>query len=374
MPVPNDPPSIFPFQLLEINIISAQDLAPVTRAMRAYAIGWVHPNRKLSGRVDPDGLTNPTWNDKFVFRVDDSFLRSDTSAVTIEIYAVRCFRDVLVGTVRILVSNLFPSSPVPPTPFPSAAPISPPTRPLSFPTRFVALQVRRPSGRPQGILNIGVALLDGSMRSMPIYMRLTTSALDYRDLMGEPHNDPHHNHVQSQTQLRRTKSEYFSQTAEDHPSKQKSAPTTLKGLDLVVKTPELLWSQSELVPRPSDAARTNDDDDFLPTEVGSSVLEDWSEDSSIEGLKSKLERWRAELPPIYDHGYGSFKSLTTTAVTDAVGHKRSNTDGGGGLFSCFRDSFGRESSIFSGKPKAARATKMHVSQSDGNLCRSYAVD
>lgn len=174
---------IKPFQLLEINIISAQDLEPVSRNMRTYATAWVHPKRKLSTSVDSQGNNNPTWNDKFVFRVDEEFLRTDTSAVMIEIYAVHWMRDTLVGTVRVLVGNLVP----------------PPTRPHHpnhhhFGMRFVALQVRRPSGRPQGILNIGVAVLDSSMRSMPLYTQLSASAVGYRDLMDDDYLNNQGNH------------------------------------------------------------------------------------------------------------------------------------------------------------------------------------
>ncbi|KZV43595.1 hypothetical protein F511_20857 [Dorcoceras hygrometricum] len=167
-------PVLKPFQLLEINIISAQDLEPVSKKMRTYATAWMHQSRKLTTCVDAEGKNNPTWNDKFVFRVDEDFLRRDTSAVMIEIYSVSWFRDMLVGTVRVLVGNLIP----------------PPVRSHDhrhhMGMRFVALQVRRPSGRPQGILNIGVALLDSSMRSMPLYTQLSASAVGFRDLLEDP--------------------------------------------------------------------------------------------------------------------------------------------------------------------------------------------
>ncbi|XP_052188841.1 uncharacterized protein LOC127799134 [Diospyros lotus] len=172
-----------PFQLLEINIISAQDLEQVSRKMRTYATAWVHPKRKLLTSVDSQGHNNPTWNDKFVFRVDEEFLRCDTSAVMIEIHAAHWFRDALVGSVRVLVGNLFP-----------------PTRPRPHNhhvgMRFAALQVRRPSGRPQGILNIGVTVLDSSMRSMPLYT-LAASAVGYRDLIQEGHPHGHGGHDDS---------------------------------------------------------------------------------------------------------------------------------------------------------------------------------
>lgn len=96
-------------QLLEINIISAQDLELVSKSsMKTYATAWMNPKRKLTSRVDEEGKNNPTWNDKFVFRVEEEFLRQDTSAVMIEIYSNHWFRDVLVGTVRCLVGNLIP--------------------------------------------------------------------------------------------------------------------------------------------------------------------------------------------------------------------------------------------------------------------------
>ncbi|XP_057424006.1 uncharacterized protein LOC130717684 [Lotus japonicus] len=191
-----------PFQLLELNVISAQDLAPVGRNMRTYAVSWVHPDRKLSTRVDTQGHTHPTWNDKFVFRVDEEFLYSDTSAIMIEIYALHWFKDIHVGTVRVLVGNLIP---------PPERPFHNDRAPLGM--RFVALQVRRLSGRPQGILNIGVAVLDSSMRSMPLYT-LNASAVGYRHLMGEKDAYDSHNHLSphvfnnnSKPELRRTKSD-----------------------------------------------------------------------------------------------------------------------------------------------------------------------
>jgi hypothetical protein len=172
-----------PFQLLELNVISAQDLASLGRNMRTYAVAWVHPDRKLSTRVDTQGHTNPTWNDKFVFRVDEEFLYNDTSAIMIEIYALHWFKDIHVGTVRVLVGNLIP---------PPARPFHNDRAPLGM--RFVALQVRRPSGRPQGILNIGFTVLDSSMRSMPLYTH-NASAVGYQHLMGEKDTHDSHNHL-----------------------------------------------------------------------------------------------------------------------------------------------------------------------------------
>lgn len=157
-----------PFQLLELTIVSAQDLSPASKSLRTYAVIWVNPERKLRTRIDQQGQINPTWNDKFVFRVDDNFLNSDTSSVMIEIYALGWLRDTHVGSVRVLISNLIPPSV---------------RRENGSSRRFVALQIRRPSGRPQGIINVGVTLLDNTMRSMPLYTELSASAVGFHELM-----------------------------------------------------------------------------------------------------------------------------------------------------------------------------------------------
>ncbi|XP_027935502.1 serine/arginine repetitive matrix protein 1-like [Vigna unguiculata] len=208
-----------PFQLLELSVISAQDLAPVGRTMRTYAVSWVHPDRKLSTCVDTQGHNNPTWNDKFVFRVDEEFLCSDSSAIMIEIYALHWFKDIHVGTVRVLVGNLAP---------PPSRPSQTHRTPLG--TRFVALQVRRPSGRPQGILNIGFTILDGSMHNMPLYTH-NPSAVGYRHLMGEKDAYDSHNHLSPHVlagatpkpELRRSKSDTSSVVASEAVARQHRA-------------------------------------------------------------------------------------------------------------------------------------------------------
>ncbi|KAE8723378.1 Auxin-responsive protein IAA13, putative isoform 1 [Hibiscus syriacus] len=187
-----------PFHLLELNIISAQDLQPVCRRnMRTYAVAWVHSKRKLSTRIDTQGHTDPTWNDKFVFRVDDEFLDSETSTLMIEIYAVHWFRDVHVGSVRVIVKNLIP-------------PVSP---------------------------------MRGGRQELPLGMSFVA--------------------FQKRTRI---------------------------------------WTNSEIGPSSSEvaAAVTRNMNHNKMEEVESSVGEEWSLDGSIEGLESKLGRWRTELPLVYD--------------------------------------------------------------------------
>ncbi|GFP95131.1 hypothetical protein PHJA_001657500 [Phtheirospermum japonicum] len=158
--------------ILEINLISAQGLRPPSanlRRLQTYAVTWINPGKKLRTRVDPIGGENPTWNDKFLFRVSDEFVYGETSAVSVEIFAVGYVKDFLIGTVRFLLSTCLKRS----APLASASEAS-----LGTPA-FTAVQIRRPSGRFQGVLNIAAAAYYSS--SYPILERV--SAVSFRDLM-----------------------------------------------------------------------------------------------------------------------------------------------------------------------------------------------
>lgn len=152
-------------QILEIILISAQGLKSPSskmRRMQTYALVWIDSSTKLCTRVDRAGAESPIWNEKFLFKVTPEFLSSETSAISVEIYASGYLRDYLIGTVRFLVSNIS----------------------LSVATKtpsFTAFQIRRPSGRFQGVLSIGSMLIDGS--DLPAFDEV--SAIEYRDLMGE---------------------------------------------------------------------------------------------------------------------------------------------------------------------------------------------
>ncbi|KAG6393696.1 hypothetical protein SASPL_147941 [Salvia splendens] len=425
-------------QLLEINIISAQDLELVSKSMKTYAMAWMNPKRKLTSRVDEEGRNNPTWNEKFVFRVEDEFLKQDTSAVMIEIYSNNWFRDTLVGTVRCLVGNLIPQTGRSHRGQPYIG------------MRFVALQIRRPSGRPQGILNIGVALLDSSMRSMPLYTQPAMSAVGYHDLMEDPEAIPGDGPM-----LRRLRSERSEMTGfgnfspsssiivvkpkieakensilsitecmvpvetirrvgkassvingaelrDDRPRplprkgkassvvsysvKSTKKPESLKAINVdvkqlakmydeavdqsynttkpdddssqavkdsepqqeYVKKGNTAWSDSEVGPSPSEVAAVMAERRYplQGDDKESSVLDGWSMDESVEGLRSKLERWRMELPPLYDNAAaGDFSPSSYMSSTRTKADKAKD-----GKFSCFGNIFGYECQCVCGKP------------------------
>lgn len=106
-----------------------------------------------------------------------------------------------------------------------------------------------------------------------------------------------------------------------------------------------IWSDSEVGPSPSEVAAAIAEKKYPLEEEKSSVLDGWSLDESVEGLRSKLERWRTELPPLYDRGMASSSYHSTGQ------HTRRHTDGGSGLFSCFGNFYGYECQCICGKPK-----------------------
>lgn len=354
-------------------MVSAQDLEPVSKVMNTYAVTWLNPERKLLTRVDQDGYTNPTWNEKFLFKVDNEFLNSDTSAIMVEIHASSWLRDILIGTVRVLVNNLL---------LPQAT-----SRKGKSRMRIVPLQVRRPSGRPQGILNVGVTLLDSNISSLPIYRQFSASAIGYWDIMAvnkagpkkSEEEAPRANDVDMNTNKKATniKSEVSSSTnyTENRSEQQSNAMSYLQrsqsersefmGDKFVVE----MTSVDEL---DFDAFRRGKFN--IPkkplSSVESSNLDDWATEitTSAEGLKSKIARWQYTLPPIQDSTYQKYETPAVQAIRRSSRHRRRHStggDGGGrGLFSCFGKACGLRFSIICGgglrKKRSDQETRVNL--------------
>ncbi|KAE9589642.1 hypothetical protein Lal_00000524 [Lupinus albus] len=362
-----------PFQLLEINLISAQDLAPISKSIKAYAVAWVNPERKLTTQIDLDGHNNPTWNEKFVFRVDDEFLNAEDSVIMIEIYTSAWIKDVLIGTVGVLLSNLLPPS-------------MRVNNRKSSKVRFVALQVRRPSGRPEGILNIGVNLVDATMRSMPMYSELSASEVGYWDIM-DPKKHKTNQTPQQQYKkennnaydaklltLQRSQSEKNESTITDYtnnPSKLNGYGDEVQGGDSelgipITKKGKIVNANgslcSDVGPSPSVVAAAIAKGLYpmplpMPRKPGKNTTfeDNWREKHKEEGLKTKIARWGStEHPLIYDHlgQNNNLKKDNKVMMTKGKGNNNKNqrkvTRSGSGLFSCFGTAYGCEFSISCG--------------------------
>ncbi|CAL0333535.1 unnamed protein product [Lupinus luteus] len=354
------------YQLLELNVISAQDLASVGRSMRTYAVAWIDPDRKLSTRVDSDGHNNPTWNEKFIFRVEEDFFYDEASLINIDIYALHWFKDIHVGTAEVLASDLFP-----PPSKPSHNTYKPPTM------QFMGLQVHRPSGHPKGIVNIGVVVLDSSMRSMPLYTN-NTLAPDYHHvptdhvtptspeaiiddfsamqrLVASKKKVGYEAKPSPKPQFRNTPAMAYNATPIGavratplHPFAKVNALEygTPRKSNMRNMVHQPIMTDSELGPSASEVAAAVARHPVVE-EGDNSTVGGWSLDESVEELQPKVERWRTDLAPVYDVGEMSSKP---TSSSKKGRRSRRHTDGGGGngLFSCFSVICGVECSIVCG--------------------------
>ncbi|KAJ8540254.1 hypothetical protein K7X08_030173 [Anisodus acutangulus] len=278
-------------------------------------------------------------------KVNDEFLYAEDSAVHVEIYTVSWFRDVLVGTIHVLLNNLI-------NPFVKFQ--------NSTGKRFVALQIRRPSGNPQGILNMGVVIIESSMKSMPLLGNeiMDPSSLDYRDILDKKMNenyqevdDEKQREINDKVHLWRSLSLGYSEVNnEDFPNKGGSICNGSMVNGSMVNGSELC---SDVGPSASIVAAEIAAKRYQPSlqparlpepplqevqkqpekmEDGESsiISEDLTaEEAYAKGLtSSSRERWRKE---------------TAVAQSQAVtvGHSRQTSDGGG-LFSCFGNAYGIE--------------------------------
>ncbi|KAL8099348.1 hypothetical protein AgCh_031850 [Apium graveolens] len=133
-----------PFKLLQVNVISAHDLPPMAKMLRTYVLARVNADQILKTSVDHKGHTNPCWNHKMVFRVDEKFLQRRSSAITFEIYNVAWLRDLPIGTSRLSIQNILNCNTT--------------MKPLALP-------VCRPSGLLKGTVNVMINIVDKASES-----------------------------------------------------------------------------------------------------------------------------------------------------------------------------------------------------------------
>ncbi|KAG5235730.1 BON1-associated protein [Salix suchowensis] len=91
---------------------------PSSKPMQTYVVAYIDPMEKAVSRVDRTGNRNPTWNDKFVFSVDE---------------------DSSIGVVHVLLEDLLKING----------------------KNCMAFLVRNPSGEPRELINLGAATLNG---------------------------------------------------------------------------------------------------------------------------------------------------------------------------------------------------------------------
>ncbi|KAL4302057.1 hypothetical protein GQ457_10G014050 [Hibiscus cannabinus] len=346
-------------RFLEINIVSAEDLAPVSKNMKTYAVVWVKPDEKLATGVDQKGGTDPSWNDRFTFKVDDKFVNSEDAKIFVEIYAAAWVKDALVGSVNVLINDIFHLRSVTDTKVNNNA------------SRTVTLQIRRPSGRPQGILMMEVALVDSTMRSMPQLENLKPETTNEGGADGHEHHETNANAKISRSQSDRTEltiDEYSEKRGEKHSVVRcgsRSSCSAVKGIGGSIVNGDSLCN-SDVGPSASVVAAAiakglyqppvND----RPQTTETSKISEWTKKEREEELSMKLERWRSEMPP---SGSGSMNGKRSRKGR----RPKNRRSGGSRLFSCFGNAFRFEISItFGSKKKHNNGSKSNRGNGNGN--------
>ncbi|RWR95306.1 C2 calcium-dependent membrane targeting [Cinnamomum micranthum f. kanehirae] len=134
------------YRPLDLTLISAKDLKDVNlfSKMDVYAVATLSndPRSKQRTSVDKDGGKSPTWNFPMKFFIPTA--NPDGLVLHIQLKSERTLGDRDVGEVHIPIKELLEVSPSDP----------------STAAKFVSYQVRKPSGKPKGILNISYKIGD----------------------------------------------------------------------------------------------------------------------------------------------------------------------------------------------------------------------
>ncbi|KFK37859.1 hypothetical protein AALP_AA3G038400 [Arabis alpina] len=374
----------FACPVLEINLISAQDLAPISRNMKTYSVAWINtdPMRKLTTRVDQNNRANPIWNEKFVFRVNDKILDVDASAIVIEIYAAAWAKDALVGTVNVLLSDLF----APWSGFGDGDDVGGGNNNM----RLVTLQIRRPSGRLQGFLRLGVALLDGGQRSMPLSVEVFDGSR--RDGRTNSKRD----NEASRMMHRRTNSDQTDLTTSTNDYGVKTGVVTggggggggsvvVIGADSMVNGS---LCNSDIGPSASVVAAAIAQGLYNRQKTAVKAVAGKDDASSIlegktEGIEHRVERWKAEKKGAVETAGssddssgkgGEGKRRRRRRRKEKQRRRNGGGDGKKGLFSCFGNVFGCEISITCGGGSGGEGDSTKKRYNNNKVVNLSAVD
>ncbi|KAK6155672.1 hypothetical protein DH2020_009920 [Rehmannia glutinosa] len=128
---------------VEITITSAKDLKNVNwrhGKLSPYAVVWVDPKNKCSTRVDEEGDTSPHWDDKLIILFDSPI---EDSTLHIDIVHANAAEDTkpLIGSAKLHLRDLVDDK----------------------------LELKRPSGRPQGKVEVKVSVREPRYRAPDPY-------------------------------------------------------------------------------------------------------------------------------------------------------------------------------------------------------------
>uniref|UniRef100_A0A0D6QRB5 C2 domain-containing protein n=1 Tax=Araucaria cunninghamii TaxID=56994 RepID=A0A0D6QRB5_ARACU len=126
---------------VELTIVNARDLKNVNwryGQLRPYTVAWVDPGFKVSTRVDPGGDTNPYWNEKLTIPVTRPLQDAELQIDVVHEKPEEGTKP-LIGTARIPLTEVLDE--------------------VGFDEKMErTLKLKRPSGRPQGKLEVAIRL------------------------------------------------------------------------------------------------------------------------------------------------------------------------------------------------------------------------
>lgn len=137
---------------VDLTLSSAKDLKNVNwrhGSLQPYAVVWVDPKDKSSTKLDKDGDTSPKWNEKLVISLPDPI---DESILFIDIVHFGPSDDTkpLIGSTRLQLRDVVDD--------------------VGLGERARrTLQLKRPSGRPQGKVEVEVTVREPRYRAQDGY-------------------------------------------------------------------------------------------------------------------------------------------------------------------------------------------------------------
>ncbi|CAI9092270.1 OLC1v1027466C1 [Oldenlandia corymbosa var. corymbosa] len=137
---------------VEITITSAKDLKNVNwrhGPVKPYAVVWVDPKAKCSTRVDEEGDTNPLWNETLLIPFDSPI---EDSTLHVDVVHANAAEDTkpLIGSARLRLRDVVDEAGL--------------GRPVDR-----KLELKRPSGRPHGKLEVRVNVREPRYRAPDPY-------------------------------------------------------------------------------------------------------------------------------------------------------------------------------------------------------------
>ncbi|KAJ4967398.1 hypothetical protein NE237_019247 [Protea cynaroides] len=135
---------------VKVTITSAKDLKNVNwrhGSLKPYAVVWVDPNSKSTTNVDDNGDNSPTWDETLVLSLA-SYIHE--SVLSIDIVHANAAEDTkpLIGSARVPLKEIVDEVGI-------------------GQSAYRTLKLRRPSGRPQGKLELKVVVRDHYRAPVP---------------------------------------------------------------------------------------------------------------------------------------------------------------------------------------------------------------